>query len=67
VATRSDGPSIRDHVGDDDMIPATLPELGFTRQQAHEFKKMADLTNEDVEDAANVVYRQSLTRICFSQ
>lgn len=40
IATRQDGTAIRDHVLSPDMVvPATLPDLGITRQRLHEARR----------------------------
>ena len=41
IATRADGPAVRDHVQGSDKI-TTLPEIGIPRQRASEMKKLAE-------------------------
>ena len=64
VATRADGTAIRDHVGDDDKVPATLAEIGVTRDQSSEWKRLAsEWTDDELVAAASEMERPSLAGI----
>ena len=51
IATREDGTAIRDHVLSQDKVPATLAELGISRQRLHEARKLETLTDDAINDA----------------
>ena len=44
IATRQDGTIFRDHVLSQDKVPATLPDLGITRQRLHEARAVVPAT-----------------------
>jgi site-specific DNA-methyltransferase (adenine-specific) len=61
IATRQDGTAIRDHVPSQDKVPATLTDLGISRQRLHEARKLEPLADEAIQEAvteANTEGRQ---------
>jgi phage N-6-adenine-methyltransferase len=53
IATRADGTAIRDHVPDGNKVaPATLADLGISRKRAAEAKRLAELGEDVIHEAA---------------